>query len=43
MRGIQSYMGWPRIPDLDTSAATYEDNPIASPRKQPPGKLSFQM
>ena len=27
MRGIRSYMGWSHIPDMDTSAATSEDNP----------------
>ena len=43
MRGIQSYMRWSHVPDLDTSVATSEDNPFADPKKQSSGKVSVQM
>ena len=43
MRGIRSYKGWSHIPYMDTSAATSEDNPFASPKTQVPVKVSVQM
>ena len=43
MRGIQSYMGWNHIPDMDNSATTSDDNPFAGPKTQTPGKVSVQM
>ena len=43
MRGIRSYMGWSHIPDTGTSAATSDDNPVAGPKIQGPGKVSVQM
>ena len=43
MRGILSLMGWSHIPDMDTSAATAEDNPFAGPKTQVPGKVLVQM
>ena len=43
MSGIQSFMGWSHIPDLETSAAASDDSPFAGPKKQVPGKVSVQM
>ena len=36
-------MGWSHIPDMDTSAATSEDNPFVSPKTQASGKVSVQI
>ena len=38
-RGIQSYMGWTHISDIDSSTATSDDNPFAGPKLQAPGKV----
>ena len=43
MRGIRSYMGWHQVPDLDSSAASAEDNPFAGPKIQTPGKVSVKL
>ena len=43
MRGIRSFMGWTRIPDMDSAAATSDDNPFAGPKTQPTGKVSVKM
>ena len=43
MRGIWPYIGWTHIPDMDTSAATSDDNPFGGPKTQFPGKVSVQM
>ena len=32
MRGIQSFMGWFYIPDLETTASNSDDNPFAGPK-----------
>ena len=37
MRGIRSYMGWSHIPDMDITAATSDNNPLAGPQSQPTG------
>ena len=39
MRGIQSYMGWTHVPDLDSGTKTSDDNPFAGPKLQNPGKV----
>ena len=43
MRGIRSYMGWHHVPDLDSSAATADDNHFAGPKLQTPGKVSVNL
>ena len=43
MRGIQSYMGWTHIPDMDTSTNNADDNPFTGQKVQTPGKVSVQM
>ena len=43
MRGIRSYVGWTHIPDINSSAATSDDNPFAGPKLQIPGKVSVQL
>ena len=43
MKGIRSYkLGWSHIPDMDNTASA-EDNPFASPKSQPSGKVSVCM
>ena len=32
MRGIQSYMGWNHIPDMDSGTKSSDDNPFAGPK-----------
>ena len=39
MRGIQSYMGWSHIPDMDIIAASSDNNPFAGLKLQ--GKFQF--
>ena len=36
-------MGWTHIPDIDSSAATSEENPFAVPKLQTPGKMLVQL
>ena len=43
MRGIRSFMGWTHIPDMDSAAATSDDNPFAGPKAQLMGKVSVKM
>ena len=43
MRGIQSYMGWSHIPDLDTTTLTAEYNPFAGSKLHSAGKVSVKM
>ena len=43
MRGIRSFMGWSRIPDIDSATNTSEDNLFAGPKTPVPGKVSVQM
>ena len=43
MRGIRSFMGWTHIPDMDSAAATSDDNPFAGPKSQPTAKVSVKM
>ena len=43
MRGIQSFMGWTHIPDIDSSAGKSEDNPFAGLKLQTPGKVSVHL
>ena len=43
MRGIQSFIGWSHIPDMDTAAANPDDKPFAGPKHQPAGKVSVCM
>ena len=43
MRGIGSYMGWTLTPDIDSGAATSDDNPFAGPKLQTPGKVSVNL
>ena len=43
MSGIRSFMGWSRIPEMDTTASRSEDNPFTGPKTQPTGKVSVSM
>ena len=43
MRGIQSYMGWGHIPDMDSGTKSSDDNPFAGPKMQTPGKISVAL
>ena len=43
MRGIQSYMGWTHVPDIDSGTKTSDDNPFAGPKLQTPGKVSVNL
>ena len=36
-------MGWHHVPDLDSSTATADDNPVAGPKLQTPGKVSVNL
>ena len=42
MRGIQSFMGWSHVPDIDSSNSS-DDNPFAGPKTLAPSKVSVQM
>ena len=42
MRGIRSFMGWTHIPDMDSAAATSDDNPFAGPSRKM-GKLNLNL
>ena len=33
-------MGWNHLPDIDSGAATSDDNPFKGPKLQTPGKVS---
>ena len=43
MRGIQSYMGWTHVPNLDSGTKTSDDNPFAGPKLKTPGKVSVNL
>ena len=43
MRGINFYMVWSHIPDMERSTNTSEYNPFTGPKTQVPGKVSVQM
>ena len=43
MHGVCSFMGWTHIPDIDSTASNAEDNPFASPKQKPVGKLSVNL
>ena len=43
MKGIQSFIDWSHIPDMDTTTANSDDNPFAGPKLQPSGKVSVSM
>ena len=36
-------MGWTHIPDVESIAATGDDNPFAGPKFQPAGKVSVRL
>ena len=36
-------MGWPHIPEMDSTASTSDDNPFAGPKTVTPGKVSVKM
>ena len=42
MSGIRSFMGWTRVPDMDSSNPL-DDNPFAGPKAPVPNKVSVQM
>ena len=42
MSGIQSFMGWNYVPDVDSSNPS-DDNPFAGPKAPVPNKVSVQM
>ena len=42
MSGIRSFMGWTRVPDMDSSNPS-DDNPFAGPKAPVPNKVSVQM
>ena len=39
IRGVKSFMGWHKIPELDSFSSS-DDNPFAGSRVQPTGKVS---
>ena len=40
---VYSYMGWTRIPDIDSAASSTVDNPFAVPKQQPVGKIIINL
>ena len=42
MSGIRSFVGWSRVPDVDSSNLS-DDNPFAGPKAPVPNKVSVQM
>ena len=42
MRGIRSFMGWPHVPDVNSSNPS-DDNPFAGPKAPGPSKVSVHM
>ena len=42
IRGVRSFMGWHKIPEFD-SVSSSDDNPFASSRVQPTGKVSMKV
>ena len=43
MGGVRSYMGQNHIPDIDNQKLSVEDNPFATPKQQPVGKVSVNL
>ena len=43
IRGVRSFMGWHQIPDYNNSSASLDDNPFASSRAKPTGKVSVKL
>ena len=43
MCGVGSYMGWTNNPDIDTHTSTADDNPFATPKQQPVGKVGVYL
>ena len=43
MRGVRSFMNWHRVPEFETVSSTADDNPFASARAQPTGKVSVKL
>ena len=45
IRGVRSFMGWHQIPDFDStsSVSSLDDNPFASSRVKPTGKVSVKL
>ena len=43
MRGVHSFLGWHQIPDIDSSSSSLDDNPFASSRARPTGKVFIKL
>ena len=43
IRGVRSFMGWHQIPGYDHALASLDDNPFASSRTKPTGKVSVRL
>ena len=43
IRGVRSFMGWHQIPDYDSTSSSLDDNPFASSRAKPTGKVSVKL
>ena len=43
IRGVRSFMGWHQIPDFDSASSSLDDNPFASSRVKPTGKVSVKL
>ena len=43
IRGVRSFMGWHKIPDFDSASSSLDDNPFASSRVKPTGKVSDKL
>ena len=43
MRGVRSFMNWHKLPEFETVSSTADDNPFASARVQPTGKVSVKL
>ena len=43
IRGVRSFRGWHQIPDYDHSSSSLDDNPFASSRTKPAGKVSVRL
>ena len=42
IRRVRSFMGWHQIPDYDSTSSCLDDNPFASSRAKPTGKVSVK-
>ena len=43
IRGVRSFKGWHQIPDFDSASSSLDDNPFASSRVKPTGKVSVKL